>query len=84
MPTYNLVTFEKAGEAYQEVDCGCVTRYLAADGRVLFVQPPIGESCRVVRSNEAPTAKILAAPAVKYDPAVSGERRQRNRRASNA
>jgi hypothetical protein len=53
-----LVSFEKAGEAWQVTDGGKVIGYVDAAGTLLFVEPPIGEGCRVVRVGHSdPRAK---------------------------
>lgn len=76
MSTFNLVRFEKAGDAYQEIsDAGEVVRYLAPDGSELFKVAPLGDGSRVVAVGVSAEALGLVAlevelPIGKVDPSV--------------
>lgn len=65
MTTWNRVAFDLVGPAYQEIDHGRVERYVDASGVEMFVEPPVGDSCRVVTTEAAPSAGMMAASAVR-------------------
>lgn len=80
MRTWNKVVFEKerivvdaVREAYQEIVDGRVERYVDATGAELFVDPPLGEACRVIEPEATPTSAVADAGAAR-DAAVKAER----------
>lgn len=59
--SYNLVRFEKAGDAYQEIVDGAVVRYVAVDGVELFKVAPLGDGSVVLAADVNAEALGLAA-----------------------
>jgi hypothetical protein len=58
---WNRVNFERAGEAYQEIDdYGMVVQYVDRTGRLLFKEPPIGDLCVVMEESSPPTLAMTA------------------------
>lgn len=59
---YILVHFERAGDAYQEIINGNVSRYLDTLGVEMFVNPPVADSCNVVDASPREIAWMTISP----------------------